>query len=55
MLFRGGRRDADVVLLVADAEGDGVEDALGAPSSCAISDIWINRRPVPGDIDGSQI
>jgi hypothetical protein len=41
VLFRGGRREADaeLLLLVADAEGDGVEDIFTDPSCSDISDI----------------
>jgi hypothetical protein len=41
VLFLGGRRDAvaEVVLFVAEAEGDGVEDIFADPSSSDISDI----------------
>ncbi len=46
VLFRGGRRDAGLLLLVADAEGDGVEDIFADPSSCDMSDILHNPRPV---------
>lgn len=43
MLFRGGRREADaeLLLLVADAEGDGVEDIFTDPSFSDISDIGL--------------
>jgi len=34
VLFRGGLRDADVLLAEFDAVGDGVEDILIAASSC---------------------
>ena len=33
MLFLGGRREAELILAVAEAEGDGVEDILSALSS----------------------
>jgi hypothetical protein len=39
VLFRGGRRDADVLLAEFDAVGDGVEDILIAASSCFVSDM----------------
>lgn len=39
MLFRGGRREADVLLAEFDAVGEGVEDILIAASSCDISDM----------------
>ena len=39
MLFRGGRRDADVLLAEFDAVGDGVDDILIAASSCFMSDM----------------
>lgn len=48
MLFRGGRRDAELVLFVADAEGDGDEDIFDTPSSCAMSDIGVNRGLMAG-------
>lgn len=38
MLFRGGRRDADVLLAEFDAVGDGVEDILIAASSADMSE-----------------
>ncbi len=40
MLFRGGLRDADVLLAEFDAVGLGVEDILIAASSCDISDMF---------------
>lgn len=39
MLFRGGRRDAEVLLAEFDAVGLGVEDILMAASSCDMSDM----------------
>lgn len=33
VLFRGGRREAELLLLFADAEGEGVEDIFADPSS----------------------
>lgn len=39
MLFRGGLRDADVLLAEFDAVGEGVEDILIAASSCDMSDM----------------
>ena len=41
MLFRGGRRDAEVLLAEFDAVGLGVEDILMAASSCDMSDILL--------------
>ena len=38
MLFRGGLRDADVLLAEFDAVGDGVEDILISAFSCFESD-----------------
>ena len=43
MLFRGGRRDAEVLLAEFDAVGLGVEDILMAASSCDMSDILLLR------------
>lgn len=40
MLFRGGRRDAEVLLAEFDAVGLGVEDILMAASSCDMSDMF---------------
>lgn len=40
MLFRGGLRDADVLLAEFDAVGLGVEDILMAVSSAAMSDMF---------------
>lgn len=42
MLFRGGLREAEVLLAELDAVGLGVEDILIA-SSCEISDILVVR------------
>lgn len=39
MLFRGGLRDADVLLAEFDAVGDGVEDILISGSSSFMSDM----------------
>jgi hypothetical protein len=40
VLFRGGLRDADVLLAEIDAVGDGVDDILvSASCSCFVSDI----------------
>jgi len=39
VLFRGGRRDAEVLLAEFDAVGLGVEDILMAASSCDMSDM----------------
>jgi hypothetical protein len=39
VLFLGGLREAELMLFVADAEGDGVLDILIDPSSCDISSI----------------
>lgn len=39
MLFRGGLRDAEVLLAEFDAVGEGVEDILIDASSCDISDM----------------
>lgn len=41
MLFRGGLRDADVLLAEFDAVGLGVEDILSAASSCDMSDMLV--------------
>lgn len=45
MLFRGGLREAEVLLAELEAVGDGVDDILIAASSCEMSDIsrWVNR------------
>jgi hypothetical protein len=39
VLFRGGLRDADVVLAAFEAVGDGLEDILIAASSGEFADI----------------
>jgi hypothetical protein len=39
VLFRGGLRDADVLLAEFDAVGDGVEDILISVVSCFVSDM----------------
>jgi len=45
VLFRGGLREAEVLLAELEAVGDGVDDILIAASSCEMSDIsrWVNR------------
>lgn len=43
MLFRGGLRDAEVLLAEFDAVGLGVEDILIAASSCDMSDILASK------------
>jgi hypothetical protein len=40
VLFRGGRRDAEVLLAELDAVGLGVEDIFIAASSCDMSDMF---------------
>lgn len=39
VLFLGGLREAELILFVADADGDGVDDILLDSSSCDISSI----------------
>jgi len=39
VLFRGGLREAEVLLAELEAVGDGVDDILIAASSCEMSDI----------------
>lgn len=46
MLFRGGLRDAEVLLAEFDAVGLGVEDILIAASSCDMSDILASKTVV---------
>ena len=43
VLFRGGLRDAEVLLAEFDAVGDGVEDIFVAASSCDRSDMLGNK------------
>jgi hypothetical protein len=54
VLFRGGLRDADVLLAEMDAVGDGVDDILIVASSCDISDIltFVSRVMCYCDDDG---
>ena len=52
MLFRGGRRDAEVLLAEFDAVGLGVEDILMAASSCDMSDMFAVETEVTSFRDG---
>jgi len=46
VLFRGGLRDAEVLLAEFDAVGDGVDDILIAASSCDRSDMLTDTPAV---------